>query len=349
MSARRECAVAMQLPTTQAKVEFLSEPKNYPEAPHAVRPIETHFAWVFLTDHHAYKLKKPILYSAIDYRTLEARERGCSEELRLNRRLAPNIYLSMMALTSRRGALSLGGPGTVADWLIKMRRLPAARMMDRILAAGGCTDADIERLVQYLADFYARAIPVHMEGSEYLARVRAQVLANRDDMLRFTPRISVAPVNRLAELQLAYISGAQALLIGRGALVVEGHGDLRAEHVCLDAHISVIDCLEFSRDLRLLDPLDDLALLALEIERLGQPQLAQSLLQRFNDACRAAAGPDLLHFYLSLRAATRAKVAAWHLEDHQFKEAQPWIDRAHSLLENGERHAQLALAIRGSP
>jgi aminoglycoside phosphotransferase family enzyme len=118
--------------------------------------------------------------------------------------------------------------------------------------------------------------------------------------------------------------------------------------VCLGPDISVIDCLEFSRDLRLLDPLDDIALLALEMERLGQPQLAELLLQRFNAALSRPAGAGLLHFYLSLRAATRAKVAAWHLEDPQFKVAQPWIDRTHSLLQDGLRHAQLALALRES-
>ena len=145
------------------------------------------------------------------------------------------------------------------------------------------------------------------------------------------------------DAQLEFLERAGERLASRGAQVIEGHGDLRAEHVHLGPPVAVIDSLEFDRQLRLLDPAEEMALLALEIEQLGFPSTADALLGRFRVASSSPPGAGVLDFYASHRAVTRAKVAAWHLDDPQFPDAAPWIARSHAMLEAAMRYAARAL------
>jgi aminoglycoside phosphotransferase family enzyme len=333
----------------QQKVAFLRNPGHYPEGGRTVRAIETHFAWVFLTARHAYKLKKPLRHASLDNRRLAARERCCREELRLNRRLAPRVYLRVVPLTSRNGTLAIGGAGRVEDWLVQMRRLPSARMLDRILRRRTLHGTELDRLCARLARFFARAEPRPFAARAYLARLRRQLGECHRVLRSAGARISQSRVEALANAQRRFIVGAPQLLAARGACVVEGHGDLRAEHVCLGPPVCVIDCLEFSRGLRLLDPTEEVALLALDIERLGHARLAAALLARVPAARDHAAPESVVNFYMSQRAAIRAMLAVWHLGDPQFPDARPWISRAHSDLAAAYRHACRALALQQPP
>ena len=116
-----------------AKVHFLLQPESYPEPTLKVEAVETHMSCVFLTDQFAYKLKKPVKTSFLDYSTVELRRHFCEEEIRLNKRLAPTVYLSTVAITRRDGEMVVGGDGPAIDWLVKMRRLPRDRMLDQAI------------------------------------------------------------------------------------------------------------------------------------------------------------------------------------------------------------------------
>lgn len=310
---------------------------------HAVSAVETHFAWVFLTARYAYKLKKPVRHKGMDYRTLASREHGCREELRLNRRLAPGVYLGALPLVQCKGRLALGKRGHVVDWLVRMRRLPDARMLDRVLARRTLRAEELEKLVAMLVRFFARARRAPMTGESYLGRVRLQVAENRRVLRRAGPRLDQARADIVARLQRQFLRPASSCLAARAARLVEGHGDLRAEHVCLGPPLCVIDCLEFSRDLRRLDPLEEIAHLLLEIERLGRPTLAAELLRRLVAARDEPVAAAVVSFYKSHRAATMAKLAVWHLGDAQFPDPRPWLARANSCLRDAERHARRAL------
>jgi aminoglycoside phosphotransferase family enzyme len=329
-----------------AKVAFLRNPGSYPGRVRAVSAIETHFAWVFLAARHAYKLKKPLRHGAMDYRALAAREQGCREELRLNRRLAPGVYLSVVPLVRRNGELALvGQDGEIVDWLVRMRRLPAARMLDRILARRTLTSGELDRVVRVLARFFAAAEPEPMVGVRYVARLALEILDNRRALRRAGRRAIQKRAEDVARVQRLCLRRGRGLIASRSAHLVEGHGDLRAEHVCLAAPVSVIDCLEFSRELRRLDPIEELAFLSLEIERLGHPALAAELVGRFCAATRDDAARAIVSFYRSHRAATRAKLAVWHLGDPQFPDSRPWLARADSYLRDARRHALEAFRI----
>jgi aminoglycoside phosphotransferase family enzyme len=330
-------------PTLGEKVAFLRDPRSYADGTAAVESSETHFAWVFLTARHAYKLKKPVHHEQLDYVTLAARERGCRDEVRLNRRLAPAIYEGVVPLSQERGQLVLGAGERVCDWLVKMQRLPSARMLDHALRLDAIHEDDLEHIAFTLARFFDQAGASAMEGLQYLAKIRAQISANREAIRAQGTRL---PQNLIAEVerrQLEFLSAARAEVAARGQPVVEGHGDLRAEHVYLGPPVAVIDCLEFDRELRLLDPAEEIALLMLEIEQLGRADLAEGLSRHFRSLSAHSAPAGVCDFYMSHRAATRAKLAAWHLSDAAFADPRPWIARTESLLAAAAAHAEQAL------
>jgi uncharacterized protein len=330
-------------PTLSEKVAFLRDPTSYADGTAAIESIETHFAWVFLTSRFAYKLKKPVRHEQLDYVSLEAREQGCREEVRLNRRLAPAIYEGVIPLSVERERLVLGHGERICDWLVKMRRLPASRMLDHAVRLGSLRDDELEPVAVTLAKFFDQASSNVIEGAQYVSRIRAQVAANEQALRAYGARLPQHLVTEVKGRQLAFIRAAPDELAARGGCVVEGHGDLRAEHVYLGPPVAVIDCLEFDRQLRLLDPAEELALLMLEIEQLGRLDLAERLQKEFDSVSAHPASAALCNFYMSHRAATRAKLAAWHLNDSSFADPRPWIARTESLLAASARHAEQAL------
>jgi aminoglycoside phosphotransferase family enzyme len=218
-------------------------------------------------------------------------------------------------------------------------------MLDRALTTGTVTDVQFDRVVRRLAKFFRGARRHPIDGKSYVRRLRRQIAANRRELRRFGARLQQRLVDQVAGAQLECLARSRAALAGRGAHVVDGHGDLKPEHVCLGPPLCVIDRLEFDPDLRRLDPFEELAFLALELERMGHRDLATQLLRRSALMCRDNVAGAVIHFYMSHRAATRAMLAAWHLDDPQFPNARHWIARAHSYLRDALRHARRALRL----
>src|SRR5574341_2429097 len=137
----------MRIPGIREKVAFLSKPESYPAPTRTVETKETHMSWVFLTDTQAWKLKKPVRLDYLDFSDPEARRRNCEQEVRLNRRLAPEVYLGIAPLIlDRQGKMRLEGEGEPIDWLVVMRRLPAARLLDRAIADQTVSEADARKV-----------------------------------------------------------------------------------------------------------------------------------------------------------------------------------------------------------
>lgn len=334
--------------TFSDKLAFLRRPTSYPGHPDRIEAVETHFAWVFLTPRLAYKIKKPLRLGKMDYRSLAARKRGCQEELRLNGRLAPTVYHSLQNLSlGRDGSLGFGGPGRIVEYLIKMRRLPRAAMLDQALTRKLVTRRQLDRLARRLAQFFAAAPRQPMAPASYLARLRQSVQANERALRRVSASLPPALIERVAQRERALINRLRPELARRAERLVEGHGDLRAEHVCLAEPLSVIDCLEFDPQLRRLDPAQDVALLALEIARLGNKALARAFFAAFLCATGDDIAEPALQLYMSLSAMTRAKLAAWHVGDPQFPDPRPWIRRARQCLREAQHHADRALRLAG--
>ncbi|GAB6067856.1 hypothetical protein JCM13664_11750 [Methylothermus subterraneus] len=292
----------------KVKLAFLLRPESYPDRPTRVKAIETHLAWVFLTDRFAYKLKKPARYPYLDFSTVAARRFYCREELRLNRRLAPDVYLAVIPLTLKGlSELVLDGPGESIDFLVWMRRLPQDRMLDRLLAQRRLEERQLKALAWVLKDFYGAGAQQDWDGEGYRSRYREAILTN----LRELRSLGFKNGTALCEAQLEFLERRADWFDARAAAgrIVEGHGDLRPEHVCFEPPWpKVIDCLEFSRELRLLDSADEAAYLALECQYLGYAEAGRRFLELYAQVARDVPPPRLLDFYLAYRATLRARL-----------------------------------------
>jgi len=338
-------ASTRQAISLEAKLGFLGAPDAYPDAPARVDAVETHMSWVFLTDTHAYKLKKPVRYDYLDFSTAEARRLDCEEEVRLNRRLAAEVYLGVMPLVrDAAGRLRLGEAGETVDWLVQMRRLPADRMLDHLLRDGAVDQAEIVQLARRLARFYAAAAAEAIAPATYRQGLAGRIEDNLHELASQEFGLSRSVLERLARLQSDFLQSHAEWFDRRvqQGRIVEGHGDLRPEHVCLLAEPVVIDCLEFKREFRILDPADELGYLALECERLHAPQVGRWLLDAYREASGDAPPEALIHFYQSCRAVLRAKLALWHLRDDGRHPPGKWRATAQEYLEWALRHAEAA-------
>ncbi|MBX6421663.1 MAG: hypothetical protein IRZ06_11765 [Nevskia sp.] len=337
------------------KLAFLGRASSYPDSPAGVLARETHMSWVFLAGPKAYKLKKPVRYDYLDYRTLDRRRQMCEQEVLLNRRLAADVYEGVAALVrGRDGGLALipaGRPldGEAVEWLVQMRRLPDELMLDRAIARNTARHADAERAAAHLAAFFmsaprcARTVPEH---SAALRRAIAQSAAAITALGAahataggITQRGRLPPIEPIMERQFVFIDARRALLEQRvtAGRIVEGHGDLRPEHVFLGEPPAVIDCIEFDRELRLVDPLEELAFLRMECARLGGERWGELFLETWLRTSGDLAAEPLLAFYVSLRACVRARLALGHLEGRA--DTDHWLAKAQDYLEIAGRHA----------
>lgn len=330
-----------------AKVEHLRKAAAYAERPQTVEAIETHMSWVFLTQRYAYKLKKPVRYDHLDFSTLAARRHDCTEELRLNRRLAETVYLDVVPLAvDEKGDLQLGGPGTIIDWLVKMRRLPAENMLDWALTHGTAVIDDACAVATRLSTFYMTLPAAAITPAAYRRRLRQGIDASGCELCDPVYAQPVAEVRALCAAQRDLLEQHRPLFDQRvdQGRIVEGHGDLRPEHVCLAPPLSIIDCLEFSEQHRILDIVDELGFLALECERLGAPEFGEMLLNTYSTITGDRPGAAIIHFYQSYRATVRAKIAARHLLEEAFRASPKWLDRTRQYRLLAERHIRLAEA-----
>lgn len=318
-------------------VLFLSQPAAYPEAPSGVSVIETHMSWVFLADADVYKLKKAIRHDEIDFSTPAKRRQNCLEEVRLNRWLAPGVYLGVVALTrDRAGRLAIGGAGEAVDWLVHMRRLPDDRHLDAVIGAGRVREdeAKIREAARRLARFFAAAPVVGLSAAAHRRMLEDGVEA--DQRALSEPRYGL-PQDKVASLvraQTAFLHDCSVVFDARAVAgrIVEGHGDLRPEHIWLDPEPVILDRVEFDPTLRTMDPADELAFLALECERLGARPVGDWFLEEYTAVTGDAPPVALLGFYRVYRAMRRATIAARHLDDPSVKNPERFLQRARRYL-----------------
>ena len=330
------------LPAIREKVRFLRQPEAYPDRPEHVETVETHMAWVFLTERHAFKLKKPVRTRYLDFSTVDARRTDCERELKLNRRLAPDVYQQTVPLTiDSSGYLQLGGPETVVDWLVQMRRLPRDRMLDVMIEGDAVTESDVRPAAELLARFYEQSLPADLEADEYRQRLVEGVEENRRELSDPVFDIPHDLATRLLDAQRAFVSIHPALFDERVRLgkIIEAHGDLRPEHICLEPQPVVIDSLEFNRDLRLLDVVSELPFFALECERLGAKWIGEQFLVTYARIAGDRPPWRLLEFYRCWHACTRARIALLHLRDGDVRAPEKWTGRARRYVESAFRFA----------
>lgn len=328
-------------PAIADKVAFLSQARHYPGPPREVRVVETHMSWVFLTDEHAWKIKKPLRLDHHDLSSVAARERHCRMEVRLNRRFGEGVYFDPVPLALQpSGELRLAGDGVPVEWLVKMRRLPEALMLDTMIRRHTLHARHLRVAVEMLARFYAMCTPEPLNPPEWRACIAARVARSVRELSGFPRDVPASLVEDLGERQLAFLEREAALFDERveHGRVVEGHGDLRPEHICLAPRPCFIDCLEFSRELRIVDAAEELGFLALECERLGAPCARGEIFGTYGLARGDRPDDRLVHFYQSVHACVRAQLALWHLRDPAPREPARWPVIARDYLRLADEH-----------
>jgi aminoglycoside phosphotransferase family enzyme/predicted kinase len=336
-------------------IRWLSSPAAYGEATSHVDVCETHISWVFLTTAFAYKLKKPVRFGFVDFSTAQLRRAACDAEVRLNRRLTHDMYLGALPISrDGDGTLELNGAGVAFDWLVHMRRLPAERTLDRLIRTRHVAAQDIVRLAERLTAFYRRADSLGIPPIEYRTAVEAHVRGNLAELSALSQHFPGGQVRRVHGAQLQWLALCGNVLDARVSddRIVDGHGDLRPEHICLCEPLQIFDCLEFSADLRRVDIIDELAFLAVECEYLGADSIGRQVLETYQRASGDQASEALLGFYKSYRAAVRAKVTAIRSEQLAGAAGEESRRVAQGYLELADRHAAaltgpIVLLMRG--
>ncbi|MFZ1427073.1 MAG: AAA family ATPase [Geminicoccaceae bacterium] len=307
-----------------------------------VERIDTHGAIVLLAGERAYKLKRAVRFSFMDFSTLDLREAALRSELELNRRTAPMLYRRVLPITREPdGSLALDGSGSPAEWLLEMSRFPESAQLDHVAARGELTANLVEALAATISEFHATA-EIHRDRGGFAA-MRDVVEGNAGDLTSLAPEVldakAVAALNRATSELLE----ASAALLERRRLagrVRHCHGDLHlANIVLLDRRPVLFDCLEFDAALACIDVYYDLAFLVMDLIERGLTDRARLLLQTYGDSVQDDSGQALLPLFIAIRATIRAKVAGFNarvLEGEgraeKVRDARAYLDLAHRAL-----------------
>jgi aminoglycoside phosphotransferase family enzyme len=322
-------------------IRHLLKPGSYPHPADDLRLVQTHISFVLLAGDFVYKFKKPVDFGFLDFTTLAKRKFFCEQELVLNRRLCPDLYLGVVTVTEHNGLLALDGAGEAREYGVKMKRMPEERMMARLLAQGQCTAAMLDAIVMKLVPFYdAAAADADIAAFGSAQAVGVNVLEN------FTQTATFVGSPALSRLQYDTINAYARALLGHEELfqarvasgrVRDCHGDLYSANICLADQVYIYDCIEFNQRFRYCDVASDVAFLAMDLDFHGRPDLAEHFMEKFVAASGDRGLATVLNFYKCYRAYVRGKISL-------FTASAPEVDEATRTLclEQARRYFILA-------
>jgi hypothetical protein len=329
---------------TAGFIERLREPRRYPHAVGEVQLLETHISWVLLAGEYAYKVKKPVSLGFVDFSTLASRRFCCEEELRLNRRTAPGLYLEVVPITGSPEEPVVGGTGEPFEYAVKMRRFPQEALLDRVAKAGRLDAPLAEALARSVAAFHAEAAHAGADGAFGSPH---EVLAEAVDNFAQLELLDALEDTRearhaLASWTLREFNRLEPLLARRKreGFVRECHGDLHLGNVALlDGEPVPFDAIEFNESFRWIDVMNEVAFPVMDLVHHGLDGLAHRFLDAYLDATGDFAGLRVLRFYLVYRAMVRAKVSC-------IRAHQEGVDSADREVSARAYRGHLALAAR---
>jgi hypothetical protein len=307
-----------------------------------VQLIQTHVSYVLLAGDYAYKIKKPVNFGFLNFSTLSRRRYYCRQEVILNSRLCADTYLGVVPVRCKDGHFVVGGPGETAEYAVKMRRLPADRMMDRLLARGELTESMLSRVAARLAVFHAAAGtgPRIAEYGNWAIRY-----AWDENIRQWAPNVGQTVTAQQDRVLRAYgeaFFARRADVLRRrvhGLRIRECHSDLRSDAVCISDGICIFDCVEFNRRIRLVDVARDVGFLAMDLDYRRRPDFAQTFVRQYIDASGDAEMAAVIDFYRCYNACVRGKVEGFLL-------GQPEVSAARKRRARAAARRYFALACR---
>jgi hypothetical protein len=331
-------------------IEDLLDPGALPDRTQSVSLVQTHISMVFVGDNYVYKIKKPVDFGFLDFRTLENRAYYCLQEVALNRRLAEDIYLDVLPVRFDGTRHSLRATaGDIVDHAVKMKRIPDEQLMKSVFERGDLTEAHLQSVASALADFH-----IHARTSPEIAAYgeAENFKVNTDENFRQVEAYVGQAVDRpvfeaLRAWTEDFYRSNQSLFPQRVAAgrVRDCHGDLHMEHVCLTESLQIIDCIEFNDRFRYGDTIADIAFLLMDLDYHGGEDFAGFLWQAYKREAREKEVEPLLDFYKVYRAFVRGKVNSFQLDDARIGQgekaqaaarARKYFDLAFSYLQTGK-------------
>jgi aminoglycoside phosphotransferase family enzyme len=325
------------------KLRFLKRGQHYSENPKRVFNKETHMSWVFLTDVYVYKLKKPVRFDYLDFSSVKKRKEDCEREVELNSRLAEDTYLRVIPLClDNQQQLQLDGKGKAVDWLLKMRKLDENLMLDTLIKNGEVKKAQVQKAAEHLTLFYQGLEAENISSFDYWNKIMRGVKENYAALLDPVYQLPTDLIKEVITALQLFLTDHDDLLEARvsAGKIVEGHGDLRPEHICLDIKPVIFDCLEFNKELRTVDMADELAFLAMECEMLGNTEVAQWFTDIYQKNTEDNFSEKLFKFYQCNRACLRAKLSAQHINEPQYQNDKKWLEEAKAYLNLANQYGE---------
>ncbi len=327
--------------------QALLTPDPYPDHPPAIQLAETHISLVFLTGNYAYKVKKPVNFGFLDFTTLEKRKYYCEQEMALNRRLAPSLYLGVVNITEESGQITLEGKGKTVEYAVKMKQIPENFLMDRLLKKNEVTPPMLEAVSETLARFYANAeTSQRIKNFARPERIKQDTDENFEQTEKYIGVTLFEEVYRdVREKTNQFFQTQEEVFYQRISeeRIRDCHGDLRLEHIFWGEEISIFDCIEFNERFRYTDVAADIAFLAMDLDYHGREDLSDLFIRSYVQASKDHGVMDLLDFYKCYRAYVRGKVESFRLDDPVIspeekgearRRAQRYFDLAHRYSQN---------------
>jgi aminoglycoside phosphotransferase family enzyme len=335
--------MTMDLPSLQ---KALLNPEIYPDLPNEVEFIETHISLLFLTGNYVYKVKKPVDFGFLDFTSLEKRRYFCQQEVKLNRRLSPDIYLGVVKITHDRDRISFNGKGEVEEYAVQMKRIPEEFLLDKLLKKGQVDRKMIEALSEKLARFYASAeTNEHIKSFGKPERVKQDTDENFEQTQKYIGTVIPGPVyEEIKHKTNEFFKVQEALFHRRIAFdrIRDCHGDLRLEHIFWGREIAIFDCIEFNERFRYTDVAADIGFLAMDLDYHGRKDLSVDLIRAYIEKSGDQELPGMLDFYKCYRAYVRGKVESFRLDDLNIpeKEKEEAHKRAQKYFDLARGYAQ---------
>jgi len=326
-------------------IDALLDPRSYPHPADHIRHIQTHISHVLIAGDYVYKYKKPVNFGFLDFSTLEKRGHYCLQELTLNSRLCPDIYLNRVSVNRSAQGFSLDGDGELIEYGVKMKRMDERRMMGRVIEAGGLQKRHLDAVVDTLVPFYA--------GAEADAEIRAygrpeavalNVLENFDQTETFVggPALSRGQFDRISGYAKGVLEQQDRFLKRiEDERIRDCHGDLYSANICLDEPVHIFDCIEFNDRFRYSDVAADIGFLAMDLDYHGLEAMAEYVVEHFARQSEDSGLLDLIDFYKCYRAYVRAKINLFTAADDGLDQetAAQCMEQAGRYFELADRYA----------
>jgi aminoglycoside phosphotransferase family enzyme/predicted kinase len=330
----------------------LLSPDAYPHAVANIELVETHISWVILTGELAYKIKRPVRYDFIDLTRAERREFLCREELRLNQRFAPELYLEVCEVREQDGCLRIGGPGTTIEHAVRMRQFRREDELDRLLAAGRITPTELADFGTSLAGIHGR-LPVRSPDTPWgqPETVRRLVLENLEQCERASEKIRASALTGLRQALQARLSSLAQCMRTRAeaGFVRECHGDLHSRNIVRQAaRLLAFDCLEYEVAFRWIDVADEIAFLTMDLQAQGHVLHAHAFLNGYLGASGDYEACRVLNLYRAHRALIRAKVMALSAASADATPASSYLEVARGAVAETRPRLVLMSGLSGS-